>query len=107
MTDCEAVYTNSLLATLNARKSIANAVEDINHMLVSLPPSTPAGSIGAVEVLQTSRSASKKGTTTPRNISIRIDTTKESIHEERDIDGMGSMAARKSEEEIETKMPPL
>jgi hypothetical protein len=31
------VYTNSLLATLNARKSISNTVDDTSHFLVSAP----------------------------------------------------------------------
>ncbi|KAF9463770.1 hypothetical protein BDZ94DRAFT_588844 [Collybia nuda] len=66
-------YTNSFLATLNARKSLTGTVDDVSHMLVSLPPSvlTPAGSIGT-----------KAG---GQNISIRIDTTKESMHEERAV----------------------
>ncbi|KAF8625134.1 hypothetical protein AX17_006913 [Amanita inopinata Kibby_2008] len=57
------LYTNSFLATLNARKSIAETVDDHGHMLVSLQPT----------VLSTS-SASKSH---QQNISIRIDTTQE------------------------------
>lgn len=70
------LYTNSLLATLNARKSLTGTIDDVSHMLVSLPPSiTPSGSMGGIEG---QRGAVKSPT---GNISIRIDTTKESIHE--------------------------
>ncbi|KAF8067014.1 hypothetical protein FPV67DRAFT_1224385 [Lyophyllum atratum] len=73
------LYTNSLLATLNARKSLTGTIDDVSHMLVSLPPSvmTPSGSTGGIEGRQTI------GKGPSQNISIRIDTTKESVHEDR------------------------
>jgi hypothetical protein len=60
------VYTNSFLATLNARKTITGRIDDVSHMLVSMPPTliTPLGSAGKVSKVS-------------QNISIRIDTTKE------------------------------
>ncbi|KAH0579391.1 hypothetical protein H2248_003530 [Termitomyces sp. 'cryptogamus'] len=60
------LYTNSFLATLNARKAITGQVDDISHMLVSIPPTllnTQQGSAGKKSHQQT--------------ISIRIETTQE------------------------------
>ncbi|KAG5719380.1 hypothetical protein E4T56_gene13513 [Termitomyces sp. T112] len=60
------LYTNSFLATLNARKAITGQVDDISHMLVSIPPTllnTHQGSAGKKSHQQT--------------ISIRIETTQE------------------------------
>ncbi|RDB29940.1 hypothetical protein Hypma_013791 [Hypsizygus marmoreus] len=62
------LYTNSFLATLNARKSITGRVDDVSHMLVSIPPT-----------LLNTHNLSKKSN---QNISIRIDTTKEHDHED-------------------------
>ncbi|PFH46688.1 hypothetical protein AMATHDRAFT_69282 [Amanita thiersii Skay4041] len=53
------LYTNSFLATLNARKSIADRIDE-GHTLVSLPPSVLTGS--------------SMHKSQPQNISIRIDT---------------------------------
>ncbi|KAF8063374.1 hypothetical protein FPV67DRAFT_239993 [Lyophyllum atratum] len=75
------LYTNSLLATLNARKSLTGTIDDVSHMLVSLPRSvvTPSGSTGGIEGgLQNTGKSNQ-------NISIRIDTTKESVHGDRVI----------------------
>ncbi|KAF9463802.1 hypothetical protein BDZ94DRAFT_1321566 [Collybia nuda] len=65
------LYTNSFLATLNARKSITGRIDDVSHMLVSMPPTllTPIGSSGK----------------SSQNISIRIDTTKERDREHLDV----------------------
>ncbi|KAG5642133.1 hypothetical protein DXG03_003583 [Asterophora parasitica] len=73
------VYTNSLLATLNARRSITG--DDTSHMLVSLPQGivTPSGSAGGIETGGHGHTQSKGPAP---NISIRIDTTKESVHHE-------------------------
>ncbi|KAF5371353.1 hypothetical protein D9615_009701 [Tricholomella constricta] len=78
------VYTNSLLATLNARNSTAGTIDNTSHMLVSLPPSiiTPSGSTGGIE---TGHRVTQSKVPAP-NISIRIDTTKESIHEARGLE---------------------
>ncbi|GLB41337.1 hypothetical protein LshimejAT787_0905520 [Lyophyllum shimeji] len=74
------LYTNSLLATLNARKSLTGTIDDVSHMLVSLPPSlTPSGSMGAIEG---QRGGGKNAI---GSISIRVDTTKESVREDRVI----------------------
>ncbi|RDB29953.1 hypothetical protein Hypma_013819 [Hypsizygus marmoreus] len=89
-------YTNSLLATLNARKSLTGTMQDVSHMLVSLPPSiTPSGSMGAVNTL----GERPKG---QGNITIRIDTTKESIHEERMV-GMHEIS--RSDDDLSRKNP--
>ncbi|KAF8896777.1 hypothetical protein CPB84DRAFT_1815905 [Gymnopilus junonius] len=54
-------YTNSFLATLNARKSIASRIDDTSHVMMSIPTAV------------TSPQVSSGG----KNITIRIDTTKE------------------------------
>lgn len=59
------VYSNSLLATLNARNSITDKIDNVDHMLVSLPRS-------ALSTSQKSQANS---------ISIRIDTTHEAVHD--------------------------
>ncbi|KAG5642131.1 hypothetical protein DXG03_003581 [Asterophora parasitica] len=56
------LYTNSFLATLNARKTLTGKADDVSHMLVSIPPT----------LLNTQHTMSKKSA---QNISIRIDTT--------------------------------
>ena len=58
------VYVNSLLATLNARKHILGRIDDVNHMLVSMPAS----------VLSPYNSSTGK---TQPSISIRIETKQE------------------------------
>ncbi|KAL9709437.1 hypothetical protein Ac2012v2_007172 [Leucoagaricus gongylophorus] len=58
------LYVNSFLATLNARSSIVDPIDNVDHMLVSLPPSA---------LLSTQKNQP--------NISIRIDTTYEAVHE--------------------------
>jgi len=57
------LYLNSFLATLNARKSITEKIDNVDHMLVSMPRSV----------------VSSQGT--KGNISIRIDKTQESMHD--------------------------
>ncbi|KXN80800.1 Endoplasmic reticulum mannosyl-oligosaccharide 1,2-alpha-mannosidase [Leucoagaricus sp. SymC.cos] len=57
-------YVNSFLATLNARISITDKIDNIDHMLVSLP-----------------RSALSSTHKSQQNISIRIDTTHESVQD--------------------------
>jgi len=58
------VYVNSFLATLNARSSIAHPIDKIDHMLISLS--------------QSALSSTPQG---QPNISIRIDTAREAVHE--------------------------
>ncbi|KAG6855687.1 hypothetical protein H0H87_012076 [Tephrocybe sp. NHM501043] len=70
------LYTNSLLATLNARKALSNsALDDGSHMMVSMPPTIMNPSATGTE----SRAGGMKSS--PPNINIRIDTTKESTHD--------------------------
>ncbi|KAJ3575537.1 hypothetical protein NP233_g1041 [Leucocoprinus birnbaumii] len=57
-------YVNSFLATLNARTSITDKIDNVDHMLVSLP-----------------RSALSSTHKSQPNISIRIDTTHEARHD--------------------------
>ncbi|KAF5371406.1 hypothetical protein D9615_009697 [Tricholomella constricta] len=59
------LYTNSFLATLNARRTLTGKVDDVSHMLVSIPPT----------LLNTHHSGGQKKS--QANISIRIDTTHE------------------------------
>ncbi|KAG6915647.1 hypothetical protein DXG01_010611 [Tephrocybe rancida] len=75
------LYTNSFLATLNARRTISGKVDDVSHMLVSIPPT----------LLNTHQSAaSKKGS--QQTISIRIDTTQEhSSDPNRDLRSRGRL----------------
>jgi hypothetical protein len=61
------VYSNSFLATLNARSGISDSVDNVDHMMVSIPRS-------AMSSTQVSKSQQQ-------NISIRIDTTQESLHD--------------------------
>ncbi|KAF8067054.1 hypothetical protein FPV67DRAFT_1226533 [Lyophyllum atratum] len=63
------LYTNSFLATLNARKTITGKENDVSHMLVSMPPT----------LVNSRHTAAKKS---QQNISIRIDTTHERNEEE-------------------------
>ncbi|KAG6915649.1 hypothetical protein DXG01_010613 [Tephrocybe rancida] len=81
------LYTNSLLATLNARRSITSSADGGSHMLVSIPPSIvhPTSSTGDCTGV--------KSATAP-NISIRIDTTKESM---RGQNGLGTESYEKDE----------
>jgi hypothetical protein len=58
------VYVNSFLATLNARSNITDKIDNVDHMLVSLP-----------------RSALSSTQKSQQNISIRIDTTHEAMHD--------------------------
>jgi len=57
------LYLNSFLATLNARHSITEKIDNVDHMLVSIPRSVVSSQ------------------TTKNNISIRIDKTQESVHD--------------------------
>jgi len=57
------LYLNSFLATLNARQSISEQIDNVDHMLVSIPKSVVSSQ------------------TTKQNISIRIDKTQESVHD--------------------------
>ncbi|KAF5346449.1 hypothetical protein D9756_010069 [Leucocoprinus leucothites] len=58
-------YVNSFLATLNARTSITDKIDNVDHMLVSLPRSA----------------ISSNNAKSQQNISIRIDTTHEAVHD--------------------------
>ncbi|KAF8830029.1 hypothetical protein HHX47_DHR2000750, partial [Lentinula edodes] len=60
------LYSNSLLATLNARNQIRNGSNDAEHMMVSLSQASRDHA-----VLPTNSK------TRPQNISIRIDTAKD------------------------------
>ncbi|XP_006457407.1 hypothetical protein AGABI2DRAFT_196124 [Agaricus bisporus var. bisporus H97] len=60
------LYSNSFLATLNARNGITDSVDNVDHMMVSLPRSALS---------------STQGKSQQQNISIRIDTTQESLHD--------------------------
>ncbi|KAF5337684.1 hypothetical protein D9757_012731 [Collybiopsis confluens] len=63
------LYSNSLLATLNARKGIRNGSEESSeHMMVSLSRSDAPGTPGPM---------SMKGQQRSQNIAIRIDTAQE------------------------------
>ncbi|KAG6853831.1 hypothetical protein C0991_000945 [Blastosporella zonata] len=48
--DSRPVYTNSFLATLNARKTLTGKVDDVSHMLVSLPPTLLNSQTGANKI---------------------------------------------------------
>ncbi|KAG6855596.1 hypothetical protein H0H87_000391 [Tephrocybe sp. NHM501043] len=68
------LYTNSFLATLNARKTITGKVDEGSHMLVSMPPT----------LFNTQLSAgSKKGA--QQTISIRIDQEQHTTAHSRDL----------------------
>ncbi|KAG6879188.1 hypothetical protein C0992_004491, partial [Termitomyces sp. T32_za158] len=60
------LYTNSFLATLNARKAITGQVDDVSHMLVSIPPA-----------FSNTRQISTGNKLQHQAISIRIETTQE------------------------------
>lgn len=80
-------YTNSFLATLNARESIKNNVNDTNHMMMSIP----SGVLSHGGTLSESKQQS---------ITIRIDTTSDVKKEEN-----GSVIEKQQEvnEEIDNK----
>lgn len=61
------MYSNSLLATLNARNQIRNGSNDAEHMMVSLSQASRDHA-----VLPTNSKTQR-----PQNISIRIDTAKD------------------------------
>ncbi|KAG6867251.1 hypothetical protein C0993_005198 [Termitomyces sp. T159_Od127] len=61
------IYTNSFLATLNARKAITGQIDDVSHMLVSIPP----------KISTTQQSSSIGNRSQAQAISIRIETTRE------------------------------
>ncbi|PPQ71709.1 hypothetical protein CVT26_007626 [Gymnopilus dilepis] len=56
-------YTNSFLATLNARRSFSSRIDDSSHAMVSLPTAMTSPQVSTAGKVQ--------------NIAIRIDTTKE------------------------------
>ncbi|KAG6819430.1 hypothetical protein H0H93_011957 [Arthromyces matolae] len=57
------LYTNSFLATLNARKAITGKTDDVSHMLVSMPP--------------TLLSSYQTAKVTQQSMSIKVETTQE------------------------------
>jgi len=64
-------YTNSFLATLNARKSFTSKFDDSSHIMMSIPTSITSPQVSTVGKSQ--------------NIAIRIDTAKEMHDPERSI----------------------
>lgn len=63
---CIEVYTNSFLATLNARKTITGQIDDVSNMLVSIP-----------SALSNTCQSSIRNKTQKQAISIKIETTRE------------------------------
>jgi hypothetical protein len=76
-------YTNSFLATLNARQSLKGPVDDTSCMMMSLPTN-------GLSHTSSGMSEPKK----QQNIAIRIDTSRE---------GMEYEAAEKTDERIDNK----
>jgi len=88
------LYTNSFMATLNARRSITEQIDNVDHMLLSMP-----------------RSALSSTHKSQQNISIRIDTTHEASHD-RSARKNGAVNSRdntdsKSDDDLATKVTPI
>jgi hypothetical protein len=76
------VYANSLLAALNARNIIHGEIHDVDFKMVSIPTSLLASrNIGG-------------STKVPTNITIRVDTKKESQHDQYTVADRKSVADR-------------
>ncbi|EDQ99371.1 uncharacterized protein LACBIDRAFT_316568 [Laccaria bicolor S238N-H82] len=85
-------YTNSFLATLNARKRISSDVDETSHMMVSLPPTVLTGNM------------TTGSRTAQQNISIRIETTKEALRDEVNDKSMTTNTETgRSDEDLPTK----
>ncbi|KAF9474071.1 hypothetical protein BDN70DRAFT_936930 [Pholiota conissans] len=88
------LYTNSFLATLNARRSFQSNFDDSNHMMMSMPTSvvSPQGTqLGIV------------GKSSTKNISIRIETATTKDNKDKQDSSLADTRNGQSDDELSKK----
>ncbi|KDR73254.1 hypothetical protein GALMADRAFT_251847 [Galerina marginata CBS 339.88] len=84
-------YTNSFLATLNARKSFSSQIDESSNMMMSVPPSIVSPHATTNSKLQ--------------NIAIRIDTTKEMNDGDRSVRPLSTHGTIVGKDDRDVKYP--